>query len=95
MREVAAALVKLGEKGSEKRKNGRRKQTMDETFFPLSPYYYLNFKYLCYHPNKVTILLSVPSFCILLGLPFHSSILLAVFILWGIRKWYTFGQMEI
>lgn len=90
------ALVKLGEKGSEKRKNGRRKQTMDETFlFPLTPYYYLNFKYLCYHPNKVTILLSVPSFCILLGLPFHSSILLAVFILWGIRKWYTFGQMEI
>ena len=38
MREVVAALVKLGEKGSEERKNGRREQTMDETFlFPLSP----------------------------------------------------------
>lgn len=96
MREVVAALVKLVEKGSEERKNGRREPTMDETFlFPLNPYYYLNFRYPFHHPDKVTILLSVPSFCFLLGLPFHLSILLAVFILWGIRKWYIFGQMEI
>lgn len=38
MREVVAALVKLVEKGSEERKNGRREPTMDETFlFPLNP----------------------------------------------------------
>ena len=52
MREVVAGLVKLGEKGSRERKNGRKKQTMAETFlFPLSPHYYLNFRYLFYHPN--------------------------------------------
>lgn len=36
---------------------------MDKTFlFPLNPYYYLNFRYPFYHPDKVT-MLSVPSFC--------------------------------